>query len=108
MNGKVHNYYEKLVFEQIDRQLKKQNIEMADDLIEDMACIALNKLPPRYVRFDIDTTFYMTPEEIHFVEKSVESAVNDAIICYPELVTFCLAKRTLLIVNVLTLGYWIT
>ena len=80
MNGKVHNYYEKLVFEQIDRQLKKQNIEMADDLIEDMACIALNKLPPRYVRFDIDTTFYMTPEEIYFVEKSVESAVNDAII----------------------------
>lgn len=78
MNGKVHNYYETRVFDELERRIENTRLDIDQDLFNDIACIALNQLPPRYVRFDIDTTFYSTPEEIQSMRSDVEDAVEFA------------------------------
>ncbi len=72
----IHNYYEQLVFSEISRN---QNISADDAFFEDIACVALNQLPARYVRHDIDMAFYLTSDERSKMHADVEKAVRDAI-----------------------------
>ncbi len=74
----VHNYYEQLVFEQILRSNDRANSD--SEFLADVACVALNRLPARYVRHDVDMTFFMTPDELENISESVVKAVNDAIV----------------------------
>jgi len=73
----IHNYYEKLVIEQAVRS--DERAEQDSDFLSDVACLALNRLPPRYVRHDVDMTFYLTPDEIDAINDRVALAVNEAI-----------------------------
>lgn len=75
----VHNYYEKLVYEEILKALTKDGIAESRDFLEDVACVALNKLPTRYIRHDIDLAFYMTSSEREHMESSVRDAVYQAV-----------------------------
>ena len=79
MSEKVQNYYETLVFDELERQLTINKVTYDDDTFSDMSCIALNRLPARYVRFAIDTTFYATPSDLQEMEENVNSAVKYAI-----------------------------
>ena len=79
MSEKVQNYYETLVFDELERQLTENKIQYDDDTFSDMSCIALNRLPARYVRFAIDTTFYATPKDLQEMEENVNNAVKHAI-----------------------------
>jgi hypothetical protein len=75
----VHNYYENLVFTEIRQVLKKRKLSADyDDYIEDVACVALNRLPTRYVRHHVDLAFYLTAEEHEMINDSVKTAVADA------------------------------
>ncbi len=77
----VHNYYENLVFIEIRKILKKRKINVDDnDYPEDIACVALNRLPTRYVRHHVDLAFYLTVEEHEMINDSVKTAVADAFI----------------------------
>lgn len=71
----VHNYYEHLVMEQIRETLAESDPPHAPGYLEDVACVALNRLPPRYVREDVDTGFYLSAEE----RETMDSAVNEAV-----------------------------
>lgn len=73
----IHNYYEKLVIEQIIRSDDRAKSD--PDFLSDVACLALNKLPPRYVRHDVDMTFYLTPDEMENMIDRVAIAVNEAV-----------------------------
>jgi len=73
----VHNYYEHIVFDQILRSSDRAAKD--SEFLADVACIALNRLPSRYVRHDVDMTFFMTPIELEEMVNNVVSAVNDAI-----------------------------
>ncbi len=75
----VHNYYEKPVQEEIRRRLTVNHEAFDETTIEDIGCVALNQLPPRYVRHDVDMIFYLTPQERHEMENSVQEAVSQAI-----------------------------
>ncbi len=75
----VHNYYEKLVAQALREALRRRAIELDDSALEDAGCVALNQLPPRYVRHDVDLIFYLTPEERREMESRVEEAVERAI-----------------------------
>ena len=44
----VHNYYERLVFEAVARQ-SEAHPGFTSDMLADVACVALNRLPARYV-----------------------------------------------------------
>ena len=50
---------------------------IADDgeLLADVACVALNRLPARYVRHDVDLMFYLTEGERHAIELAMEEAL---------------------------------
>ncbi len=75
----LHNFYERLVLKSIsDYSLFSDELE-DEDFLEDVACVALNKLPAKYVRHDVDLMFYMTPHEHEQLDNTVNNAVKTAI-----------------------------
>lgn len=73
----VHNYYERLVFEDVAR-LSAAHLDYSADMLADVACVALNRLPARYVRHDVDMMFYLTEHERHAIEESLNEALTFA------------------------------
>lgn len=73
----VHNYYERLVTEAILQQDKRAASDY--DYMDDVSCVALNHLPPRYIRHDVDMSFYLSPVELEEINKKVTKAVKHAI-----------------------------
>lgn len=73
----VHNYYEHMVITEIHKQLGDRIV--GTDFIADVACVALNHLPPRYIRYDVDMAFYLSPKESMEMEEKVTHAVSSAI-----------------------------
>lgn len=72
-----HNYYENIVLHEIQTQLSGKTVD--SDFVADAACVALNHLPPRYVRHDVDMAFYLSPKESMEMEEKVSAAVREAI-----------------------------
>ena len=72
----VHNYYEKLVFEQIGSVLGNSREAHDSNFVADVACVALNRLPTRYIRYDIDLAFYLSSDERLKIDKEVKEAVD--------------------------------
>lgn len=73
----IHNYYEQLVFEKL-----KQKVSLGvltDEYITDIACVALNHLPPRYIRHDVDMAFYLSPNEYEEIDQKVANAIEYAV-----------------------------
>ena len=73
----IHNYYEQLVIDQILRSNDRAHSDTG--FLADVACVALNRLPPRYVRHDVDMTFFLTPKEMDEMVERVVFAVNEAV-----------------------------
>ena len=75
----VHNYYERLVFEEVARRAQSpEHLDFTADMLADVACVALNRLPARYVRHDVDMMFYLTEQERHAIELSLEEVLQFA------------------------------
>jgi len=49
-----------------------------EDLLADVACVALNRLPPRYIRHVVDLAFYQSDRERQAADKAVADAVEHA------------------------------
>lgn len=73
----VHNYYEHLVIGQLLRASDRANEDA--EFLADVSCVALNRLPPRYVRHDVDMTFFLSPAEMEEIDNKVALAVNEAL-----------------------------
>ncbi|MGD8483862.1 MAG: late competence development ComFB family protein [Thioalkalispiraceae bacterium] len=71
----IHNYYEQLVF----NKLSAMGLVDDENILEDIACIALNQLPARYVRHNVDMIFYMTADEHQKMHRDVEQAIDTAV-----------------------------
>lgn len=74
----IHNYYERRVLEEIFT--RNERARQDRDFLGDVACVALNRLPPRYIRHDVDMTFFMSPAEMQEIDNKVAAAVNAAIV----------------------------
>ncbi len=74
----VHNYYEHMVIAEIHKQIGSKTMDT--DVIADVACVALNHLPPRYIRYDVDMAFYLSPKESLEMEEKVALAVREALV----------------------------
>ena len=48
------------------------------ELLADVACVALNRLQPRYIRHEVDFAFYLTEKERNETERHVNDAVEFA------------------------------
>lgn len=70
----VHNYYERAVFEAVAR-LSGSYPDYDAGMLADVACMALNRLPARYVRHDVDMMFYLSEKERETIEESLHEAL---------------------------------
>ena len=77
LDSDIHNYYEHLVTERIT-ELGLDKTKPADYLA-DLCCLALNQVPPRYIRYEVDMAFYLPQSERNQMEMNVEHAVDKAI-----------------------------
>lgn len=79
MLSTIENYYERLVVNRI-REVFSERGELLDPTyFDDLACVALNYLPPRYVRYSIDLASHMSDEEQASMAQEVADAVTYAI-----------------------------
>ena len=75
----IHNHHERAVFALIQETAPHYS-HLADnrELLADVACVALNRLPPRYIRHAVDFSFYLTEKERNDTERAVAEAVKFA------------------------------
>ena len=77
LDDDIHNYYEHLVLERIE-QLQLVG-KKSPDYIADLCCLALNKVPPRYIRYEVDMAFFLPQLERIAMENEVEEAIAQGI-----------------------------
>jgi hypothetical protein len=77
LDDDIHNYYEHLVLERIENL--GLNKTKSEDYIADLCCLALNQIPPRYIRFEVDMSFYLPQSERRQMEMNANNAVKQAI-----------------------------
>lgn len=78
LHDDVHNFYEKIVVEEIIKQKLDQKYD--DDVMADFCCTVLNQLPARYIRYDVDMAFYLPQSEREYMEERVKTAIEVAIV----------------------------
>jgi hypothetical protein len=70
----LHNDYERQVVDLV-LDLAEQYPLLKQDHLPDVACVALNRLPPRYIRHQVDLAFHMTEKERNDSEQMIHDAV---------------------------------
>lgn len=75
----VRNHNERAVFEAV-QQLADRYPGLAHnpELLADVACVALNRLPPRYIRHEVDFAFYLSERERGDSERQLLETVEHA------------------------------
>lgn len=73
LDNNIHNYYEHLVMDYINSNLKQ---EFSENVISDLICLTLNRLPTRYIRHEVDMAFYLPQSERMDMEFQVAEAIN--------------------------------
>lgn len=71
----IDNFYERLVADAVDDSRQDDEDE---DMLADIMCVALNRLPPRYYRHKIDMMFYLADPEMQEMRAKVATAVAEA------------------------------
>ena len=79
MLSSIGNYYERLVMERIHDALDENGNTFDAASVEDLACVALNYLPPRYVRHSVDLAAHLSDAEHRNMREEVSDAVSFAI-----------------------------
>ena len=75
----LYNHHEREVFTAVMASADKYpDIARDADLLCDVACVALNRLPPRYIRHEVDFSFYMTTGERLEIDTAIHEAVTFA------------------------------
>lgn len=75
----IYNYHERLVYQAVLKALTEKNIPFDIDIAEDIACLALNQLPARYVRHSVDAAFYIDSNDRRNMDQAVTKAVAHAL-----------------------------
>jgi len=71
----IHNYHERAVFDAVMVALKDHPHLKSSELLADIACVALNRLPPRYIRHPVDFSFYLSEKERAEIETQIADSV---------------------------------
>lgn len=75
----LYNHHEREVFAEVATQAPNfPELGTQDDLLVDVACVALNRLPPRYIRHEVDFAFYLTESERLEIDVAIKEAVSYA------------------------------
>ncbi|NEV60487.1 late competence development ComFB family protein [Thiorhodococcus minor] len=79
MLASIENVYERLVMECIREILEDGALASDPDYADDLACIALNSLPPKYVRHAVDFASHLDDESHAALRAEAADAVGKAI-----------------------------
>ena len=75
----VHNHNEQAVFDAVlDHAERYPGLAHDPELLADVACVALNRLPARYIRHAADFVFYLSERERGEIQRQVVDAVDQA------------------------------
>ncbi|KPF48112.1 hypothetical protein D621_16580 [beta proteobacterium AAP51] len=75
----VRNHNERAVFEAVQRHADRYpGLAHNPELLADVACVALNRLAPRYIRHEVDFVFYLSERERGDSERQLLDAVEYA------------------------------
>jgi len=73
----IHNYYEKLMIEHLVSSEKYASFDK--EFMSDVCCLALTQLPARYIRHEIDMSFYLSSHDRLKMNYDVSKAVQAAV-----------------------------
>jgi len=73
----IHNYYEKLMVEHLSSSEKYSAFDK--EFMADVCCLALTQLPARYIRHEIDMSFYLSSDDRLKMNYDVSKAVKSAV-----------------------------
>lgn len=71
----IFNHHERAVFEAVKASAPRYPHLATPELLADIACVALNRLPSRYIRHEVDFAFYLTDKERSDNERCIAEAV---------------------------------
>jgi hypothetical protein len=75
----VRNHNERAVFEAVSLHAERfPGLAHSAELLADVACVALNRLAPRYIRHQVDYVFYLSERERGDSERQLLDAVEYA------------------------------
>lgn len=75
----VHNLHERAVCDEVEAAAPRYPaLSDKADLLADVACVALNRMPPRYIRHEVDLAFFLTERERGENERLISDAVDYA------------------------------
>jgi len=75
----IRNHNERAVYEAVVAIAPRfPGIADNHELLADVACVALNRLQPRYIRHEVDFAFYLSERERNDGERQVGEAVEYA------------------------------
>jgi Late competence development protein ComFB len=75
----VRNHNERAVFNAVAMQADHfPGLAEDPELLADVACVALNRLPSRYIRHEADYVFYLSDREREDGERQLHEAVEYA------------------------------
>jgi hypothetical protein len=75
----IHNFHEQAVFQALMAALPRHPHLQGSELLPDIACVALNRLPPRYIRHSVDFSFYLSEKERADIDEMIAQSVDYAI-----------------------------
>lgn len=75
----VYNTHEKTIFEAVAAAAPRYpGIANDDGLLADVACVALNRMPPQYIRHSVDLAFFTTEKERQTTQRNINESVDFA------------------------------
>lgn len=75
----IHNHNENAVFEAVLAAAPAHpGLAGNGELLADVACVALNRLQPRYIRHAVDFSFYLSEREREDSARQITEAVDFA------------------------------
>ena len=75
----VRNHNERAVYDAVSREASRYpGVSHNPELLADVACVALNRLPPRYIRHEVDFVFYLSERERSESERQIHESVEYA------------------------------
>ena len=75
----VRNHNERAVYELVLSEAERHpGLAHSPELLADVACVALNRLAPRYIRHEVDFVFYLSERERSNSERQLFDAVEYA------------------------------
>ncbi len=75
----VHNTHEKTVFAAVmSASTRYPGVSDDPELLADVACVALNRMPPHYIRHSADLAFFTTEKERQAIARNIDESVDFA------------------------------